>query len=79
MTESLKELVERVVSEKIRPGLRFDGGDIEIVDVQSDGTVQVRLKGQCASCPFSTMTLASRVERVLKEASLQIRRVEAVS
>lgn len=79
MDEDLRELVERVVSEKIRPGLRFDGGDIELVDVQSDGTVRVRLKGHCASCPLSAMTLTERVERVLKEASVQISRVVAVT
>ncbi|MEO0074366.1 MAG: NifU family protein [candidate division WOR-3 bacterium] len=78
MAEDLRGLVERIVSEQIRPGLRFDGGDLEVVEVRPEGTVYVRLKGHCASCPFSEVTLTARVEKVLKEACAQISRVLAV-
>ena len=52
---------------KIRPMLQRDGGDIELVSVEADGTVKVRLKGACGSCPMSTMTLKMGVEKTLKE------------
>ncbi len=51
----------------IRPQLQADGGDIEFVDVDEEGQVQVRLTGACRGCPMSQMTLAWGVERVLKE------------
>ncbi|MES0279008.1 MAG: NifU family protein, partial [Dehalococcoidales bacterium] len=49
---------EKVVAalDKIRPALKADGGDVELVDVK-DGVVTVKLTGACAGCPMSTMTL----------------------
>ena len=73
----MKEKVAAVI-EEIRPNLQADGGDIELVDVV-DGVVQVRLKGACAGCPMSQMTLTHGVERVLKERIPEVVRVEAVS
>ena len=72
----MKEEVEKIL-EEIRPNLQADGGDIELVDVV-DGVVKVRLKGSCAGCPMSQMTLAFGVERVLKEKLPEVKKVEAV-
>jgi Fe-S cluster biogenesis protein NfuA len=63
---ALKEQVELVL-EKIRPQLQSDGGDIQLVDVDAEGNVQVKLLGACHGCPMSQMTLAWGVERVLKQ------------
>jgi len=72
----MKEKVEKALT-KIRATLQQDGGDIELVDV-ADGVVKVRLKGACAGCPMSQMTLANFVERELKKAVPEVKRVEAV-
>jgi Fe-S cluster biogenesis protein NfuA len=61
----MKERVE-VVLDEIRPMLKADGGDVELIDV-SNGVVKVRLQGACAGCPMSQMTLRNGIERVLKE------------
>jgi Fe-S cluster biogenesis protein NfuA len=74
---NMKEQVAAVL-EEIRPNLQADGGDIELVDVV-DGVVKVRLKGACAGCPMSQMTLAHGVERVLKDRIPGVVRVESVS
>ena len=58
------EQVEKAL-EKTRTVLKGDGGDVELVDVSTDGIVQVRLKGSCNGCPMATMTLKSLIERVL--------------
>lgn len=71
-----KVMVEQVL-EKVRTGLKTEGGDIELVDVK-DGTVFVRLKGACGSCPMSTLTLKNWVEKTLKDAIPEIRAVQAV-
>jgi Fe-S cluster biogenesis protein NfuA len=63
---TMKEKVIEALK-KIRPMLQRDGGDIELVNVEDDGTVKVRLKGACGSCPMSTMTLKMGVEKTLKE------------
>jgi Fe-S cluster biogenesis protein NfuA len=62
----MKEQVE-VALQKVRPMLQRDGGDIELVSVEESGTVKVRLRGACGSCPMSTMTLKMGVEKFLKE------------
>lgn len=62
----LKERVAEVI-DWIRPAIQGDGGDIELVDVDDGGMVQVRLSGACVGCPASSMTLAMGVERNLKE------------
>jgi Fe-S cluster biogenesis protein NfuA len=72
----MKEKVEEVLSE-IRPSLQADGGDVELVDYV-DGVVKVRLKGACAGCPMSQMTLAFGIEKVLKEKIPEVKKVEAV-
>lgn len=43
----LKEKVEEIINQ-VRPYLQRDGGDVELVAVEDDGVVKVRLKGACA-------------------------------
>jgi Fe-S cluster biogenesis protein NfuA len=57
----------RAVVEELRPMLQMDGGDIELVGVEEDGLVKVRLKGACSGCPHAAMTLKAGVEARLKE------------
>lgn len=70
------ENIEKAL-EKVRKGLQQDGGDLELVSVE-DGVVKVRLKGACAGCPMSQMTLANFVEREIKKVAPEVKRVEAV-
>jgi Fe-S cluster biogenesis protein NfuA len=70
----LKERVQEVL-EKIRPALQGDGGDVELIDVSDDGTVKVRLKGACAGCPMSQMTLKQGIESTLKQEIPEVKQV----
>ncbi len=72
----MKEKVEEVLK-NIRPSLQADGGDVELVDVK-EGIVSLRLKGACAGCPMSAMTLKNGIERILKEEISGIKEVVAV-
>ena len=62
----MREKVQGVIN-LIRPAVQADGGDIELVDVTSDGVVQIRFHGACHGCPSSTMTLQMGIERNLRE------------
>lgn len=73
----MKEQVASAI-EEIRPRLQADGGDIELVDVQADGTVKVRLTGACHGCPMAVMTLKQGVETFLKEKIPQVKEVVGV-
>lgn len=58
--------VEKVIEEYIRPSLRADGGDVEIMDIK--GTlIYCTLKGACSGCMGASQTLKMLVERALKE------------
>jgi len=72
----LKTEIEKAI-EELRPYLRADGGNIELVGVEN-GVVKVRLTGACAGCPMARMTLHWGVEQFLKRKIPQIQRVEAV-
>ena len=63
----------------VRPYLQQDGGDVEMVDFsEQTGILRVRLTGACKTCPMSAMTLRAGIERVLRRAIPEIKRVEAV-
>ena len=62
----LHERVARVI-ESFRPFIQGDGGDIELVGVDDDGTVRVRLKGACVGCPAAFITLQMGIERHLRQ------------
>jgi Fe-S cluster biogenesis protein NfuA len=70
--------VEAVLESHIRPGLRADGGDVEVVGIDADRVLQVRLTGACQGCPSATMTLAFGIESMLKAQVPEIRFLEAV-
>ena len=60
-----KERVEAVL-QRVRPFLRADGGDIELVDIDGN-SAGVRLTGMCAGCPSAHMTLFLGVETILRK------------
>ncbi len=60
------KLIEETLDREIKPALRKDGGDIELVDVDGD-QVLVKLQGTCASCAASQVTLKGYVEAKLQE------------
>ncbi len=74
--KGIRQKVEAAI-EEIRPNLQADGGDIELVDVEN-GVAKVRLKGACAGCPMSTMTIKLGVENFLKKKIPEITKVETV-
>ena len=67
----------KAVLDKIRPSLQADGGDVELVAVEG-GVVKVRLKGACAGCPMSQMTLKNGIEKLLKREIPDVTAVEGV-
>jgi Fe-S cluster biogenesis protein NfuA len=73
----MKEKVEQALAE-IRPALQAHGGDIELVQVDEDGTVRVKLTGACGGCPMAAITLKQGVERGIKARVPEVVKVEAV-
>ncbi len=65
--DSLREAIEGHL-DKLRPALITDGGNVELLGVDDDGTVRVSLQGQCATCPAQLATLKYGLEEPLCEA-----------
>jgi Fe-S cluster biogenesis protein NfuA len=73
-----RDKIEAVL-ESIRPALRSDGGDVELIDFdEEDGIVQLRLMGACGSCPVSTMTLKQGIERRIIMAVPEVKGINAL-
>ncbi len=72
----LRAKVEEIL-DKVRAGLKSEGGDIELVDVR-DTVVYVRLKGACGTCPMSTLTMKNWVESSIKKEIPEITSVQSV-
>jgi NifU-like protein len=59
-------LIEETIEREIRPSLKHDGGDIDLIDVIGDRVI-VATRGACATCKASDITLKNFVEHRLRE------------
>lgn len=64
--------------DRIRPGLVADGGNVELLSIERDGTVCIALQGACVECPARLATLRVAIEEPLKKAFSGIQSVVAV-
>ncbi|UCC73283.1 MAG: NifU family protein [Gemmatimonadota bacterium] len=72
------EQIEAVI-EEIRPAVRADGGDVELVGFDpEEGRVELRLVGACHSCPYSLLTLKGGIEHRLRNVLPGVKTVVAV-
>ena len=77
MNQELAEKVE-IALNGMRPFLRADGGDVQLVDITDELEVQLRLVGNCSSCSMSSMTMKAGIENGIRNALPQITKVTAV-
>lgn len=61
------ENVEKVLDERVRPGLADHGGDIQVMEL-TGGILKVRLLGQCSGCPSANLTMEELVNEELASA-----------
>jgi len=60
------QLIQQTVNEQIRPVLRADGGDVELIDIEGDKVI-VAFRGMCSQCKMAEFTMRDVVEARLKE------------
>ncbi len=74
-------LQERLTSalDTIRPYLEADGGDLRVIGLTKDMTLQIELLGTCSSCTMSAMTLKAGVEQAVLKEVPEIKAVEAIN
>jgi Fe-S cluster biogenesis protein NfuA len=73
-----KDTETRVVEalDQVRPYLGSHAGGVELLGVDPEGVVHLRLEGSCDGCPSSTMTVKLAIERAIEEAAPEVTRVE---
>jgi len=76
--QTLEEKIKETI-ESIRGALQSHGGDVELVGIDDDNTVKVRLQGACQGCPGAAMTMKQGIERILKERVPEVKEVVAVN
>jgi NifU-like protein len=60
------QLVQETINEQIRPKLRADGGDVELIDIEGNKVI-VAFRGMCAQCAMAEVTMRDVVEATLRE------------
>jgi Fe-S cluster biogenesis protein NfuA len=76
--DTLHHRVEAAL-DSIRPYLEADGGNVEVVEITSDKTLKIELKGACKTCNMSHMTMKSGIEETIKRAVPEITQIISVS
>jgi Fe-S cluster biogenesis protein NfuA len=76
-----EEMTERVEAslDSIRPYLQADGGDVKILELDSEHILKLEFMGNCGSCPMSTMTFKAGVEEAIKRAVPEIKSIEVIN
>lgn len=77
-----KNLIKQILEiiERIRPSLQMDGGDLHFVDFdKKSGVLRVELTGHCAHCPMSQITLKQGIEKEIKNAVAEVKKVIAIN
>jgi Fe-S cluster biogenesis protein NfuA len=73
-----REQIEVLFEDMVRPALQSDGGDIRLINVESND-VYVELVGACQTCPSSIVTMQMGIERLLQEEFPQFGRLIRVN
>lgn len=77
--EGLSKEIKEIIDTRVRPAVARDGGDIIFKGFdETTGIVALVMRGACAGCPSSTMTLKSGIENLLKHYVPEVREVVAV-
>lgn len=63
----------------MRPYLKNDGGNVEVVELTDDMDLKLRLLGNCGTCPQSVFTMKAGIEEAVLKSVPEVKNVEAVN
>jgi len=81
LTADKENLMERIEAalDTVRPHLKVDNGNVEVVEVTDDMRVKIRWIGMCETCTMSAMTLKAGISAAIQANIPEIVAVEAVN
>lgn len=65
--------------DSVRPFLKMDGGDVELVGISDENVVTIKLLGACSGCSMSHMTMKAGIEEAIRKILPEVRSVVAVN
>ena len=72
-------MIKEIIETRIRPFVQEDGGDVKYIDFNEEtGHVRLQMKGSCAGCPSSSVTLRNGIENMLKHYVPEVESIEAI-
>jgi Fe-S cluster biogenesis protein NfuA len=72
------QMIKEIITTRVRPFVQDDGGDITFLRFEEQtGIVYVEMKGSCAGCPSSAVTLKNGIENMLKHYVSEVKEVLA--
>ena len=72
-------MIKEIIETRIRPFVQEDGGDVRFMDFNEEtGHVRLQMKGSCAGCPSSAVTLKNGIENMLKHYVPEVETIEGV-
>lgn len=63
----------------MRPYLKKDGGDVEVVELTKDMELKLKLLGNCETCPQSIFTMKAGIEEAVLKSVPEVKSVEAIN
>lgn len=67
----LVERVQRIIDERVNPGVAMHGGQIRLVDIR-ENIVYVQMGGGCQGCGMAGVTLTQGIKEMIKEAAPEV-------
>ena len=65
--------------ETLRPFLKADGGDVNLLEITPEKIVRIEFLGACKSCSMNLMTFKAGIEEAIRKAAPEVTAVEAVN
>ena len=76
--QAILDKIDRALDD-VRPHLKVDGGNVELVDYTDDKIVLVKWLGTCQNCNMSVMTMKAGIEQAIRNKLPEIEGVKAVN
>lgn len=77
LDDAISNQIVELIDTRVRPAVARDGGDIEFYDY-AEGIVYLKMRGACAGCPSSEVTLKMGIENMLKHFVPEVQEVRSV-
>ncbi|MFH1098495.1 MAG: NifU family protein [Candidatus Uhrbacteria bacterium] len=70
----MREKIETILTE-VRPKLAADGGNVQLVGVDEEGNITLKIEGACRGCPMFSLTFTHGIEKMIREQIPEVKKI----